>query len=124
MARTFTRNARDYLPDTYGPFDVDSFTNANTKALVLTLTADPAWPAKPAVDPPQFIMTIRMRWENGNGADFNLEFDPRNRDGSVSNPTSFTIGIPHGTKIGPIANGNIEFTLNVPLRVAINLAAV
>lgn len=80
MARTLSRNSRLYDSGSYGPFSIDSFTNANSEYLLLTLTNE-SWPNVSG------LLDIRLTWNTGEGARFIIP-------GSSISPVVLQVPIP------------------------------
>lgn len=65
MARSIQVSENTYAAGTYGPFNLDSFTNNNTDAIVMTMTVV-GWPAIAA------LMIVTLKYNNGDGAVFSI----------------------------------------------------
>ncbi len=112
MARTFSRPQQSYPAGTYGPFSVDSFTNANTDRLVLDLTVV-GWPnATP-------LMQIEILWDTGGGARFDVS-GPQ-----VLPSVSFGVSVPKdGGQKRNVSGGTVTIRTFATITTAINLGAV
>lgn len=87
MARTFSRASRNYTPGTYGPFSLDSFTNASAERLVARFTYE-NWPQV------ESLFRISMRWSDGSGMDVVVSGSaPVREDGTSPNEAVFSVGI-------------------------------
>jgi hypothetical protein len=113
MARKFSASG-NYAPGEYGPFAIDSFTNANTTALRLTITQTTPWPdVADAVD-------VLMTWSNGSQAYTPLPGVWRNRDGGRKLTGTITLSCPEDG----VTSGALTLTANVTVDASVTLEAV
>lgn len=117
MARTFSLASRNYAAGAYGPFDVDSFTSADTDWLLLEFSVE-NWPAHDA------LITGQMRWDSGDGADFAIRSPVRDRSGNPLAVARVRVGVPQ-TPDGKAAvtTGTVSMRTALALRTAVTVTA-
>jgi hypothetical protein len=119
MARTFSRPSTFYQPGVYGPFSLDSITNANTDALVATFTVE-GWPQD--VDP---LLVVQVRWDSGAGGDFAIAGRQVNRDGTPRSLVTLRVDVPQRANgKAAVAGGSITVEAKAALTTAITFSAV
>lgn len=119
MARSRTISERLYLPGSYGPFSVDSFTSANTERLELRLT-QVNWPEGVP------LMRIQIAWDSGDAATFEVAgVTPDIETGEPLSQVNFWFTVPR-TSSGKrnVAGGSVSVELYQLLRTAITVTAV
>lgn len=118
MPRTFNIPAGTYPAGVYGPYSVDSFTNANTDALVLTLPTA-GWPTEPGVA----VLRASLVWDTGGGAAATFYSNPVDRAGQPLEFVVLRVGL---VKEGPnvrkrsVGRGDLTVEVLVP---SLSLAA-
>ena len=125
MARSLSRASQLYPVNTYGPFPIDSFTQANTSALRWTLSVE-NWPANPLTT----LARVTTKWSNGAGSITVINGSPRNPDGTLATEISGTISPllvadANGNPVrAPMNGATILVEVLVPLRTAVTLEAM
>lgn len=120
MPRRLSVPSQVYEAGTYGPLSVDSFTNANTEKLVLTLTCE-GWPQD--ADP---LLTVMLLWDTGHGVRVPIPGRQVNKDGSPKTSVHVEVDVPRvaGGKKGKVAGGAVTVDAHAALRTAVTLEAV
>lgn len=116
MARSFSIPSQTFAPGTYGPFAVDSLTNANTKYLELVVTQDPGnpWPDQP------LVVRATLTWDDGSSAPFDLAGYWRNRDGTRRYSVPLRLSPPSRA----VTDGTLTFEVFATIKAAASLTAV
>jgi hypothetical protein len=126
MARAFSARSRLYAAGTYGPFPVDGFTGDTTSALRWTMSVE-GWPTDRTVK----LMTVTMKWDNGDYSVTDIYGGPRNPRTNVAlTEVSGTLYVPQeaGADGSPIntrvLGGDVSVRVFVPIKTAITLTAL
>ncbi len=124
MARSRVQPEADYVPNadgtprTYGPFPVDSFTNANTSALRWAATVV-GWPT----DRTLLLFKVTLRWSNGDNATWPVYGGPVDRQGNAYTSVGGSIGVPVGNG-NAVSTGDISVVAHAPFRTSFSLEAI
>lgn len=118
MPRTLSRVSQLYVPsadDTpriYGPYSVDSFTNATTTGLRWIATVE-GWPA----DPLKLLFKVRLAWDNGGAITSWIFGSPRDQQGNLLSQVGATLDL----LLVPDANGQLVKAATVGGSIAIEV---
>lgn len=118
MARTFSRNERNYSAGEFGPFSLDSFTRNDTDMIEVRMSVS-SWPiASP-------LFTIRIQWDTGEYIDFVQSWPVTDKFGNLLTECIYRANVPQdaGGKRN-VTGGTISGTLFQDIRTAISVAAI
>ena len=125
MPRTISRPSQTYQPGTYGPFNVDQLSNANTDALEWSATIE-GWPSDPTV----LLFKATLAWDTGGGATWHIYGGRKNRDGTPATEVRERIFTPvesngaGGVRKGQIGGGSFTVEVFQPVTTAFTIAGV
>jgi hypothetical protein len=126
MARTISVASRLYAPGSYGPFSVDSLTNANTVALEFTMSVGVDWPTDRTVQ----VAKVTMLWDSGGGGIWTFNGGLTNQDGTPRTLITERAMMPTegdgagGVRKRAVAGGSLSVQVFQPITSAITVAGV
>lgn len=125
MAKVFSAASKLYGIGSYGPFSVNGFTEADTKALRWTMSVE-GWPTDRSLK----LMTVLMKWDNGAYQLTDIYGGQTDMRGTPLTQVSGQLSLPmeadaNGNPVSAAAAaGTISIQVYVPVQTAVTFAAV